>query len=83
MLDVKRRLYADWPDQPLPALGGWSPRDAVRSARGRDAVDVLLKEMENRERRMGGPAAFDFGELREKLGLAQPGSGPSTLSSSQ
>lgn len=70
MLDFKRRHYAEWLDTALPALEGLSPREAVRTARGRDAVDVLLKDMENREQRHAGRDAFDFGDLRQKLGLA-------------
>jgi hypothetical protein len=69
ILEVKRRLYADWADQALPALGGLSPRAAVRTAAGRAAVDVLLKDMENHERRSVGAAAFDFAPLREELGV--------------
>jgi len=71
LADVKRRHYADWPDQSVPALEGMSPREAVRTARGREAVDVLLKDMENREQRQEGRDAFDFEELRRELGLAE------------
>jgi hypothetical protein len=67
--ELKERHYATWPDEPLPALRGKSPREAVRTARGRDAVDVLLKDMENHERRWEGPGAFDFSRLRSELGL--------------
>jgi hypothetical protein len=69
LLDFKRRYYADWIDQHLPALGGLSPREAVRTARGRDAVDVLLKDMENHEHRSSEQSLFDFGELRRELKL--------------
>ena len=70
MLDFKRRHYAEWLDTALPALEGRSPREAARTARGRDAVDVLLKDMENHEQRHAGRNAFDFGDLRRALGLA-------------
>ena len=69
MLDFKRQHYAAWLDESLPVLGGVSPREAVRTARGRDAVDVLLKDMENREQRHQGSGTFDFGELRRELQL--------------
>jgi len=69
ILDFKQRHYAGWPDLPLPALRGKTPREAVRTARGRASVDVLLKEMENLEQRSAGGAAFDFSELRRALGL--------------
>lgn len=71
LLDFKRRHYAEWLDAVLPALGGLSPREAVRTTRGRDAVDVLLKEMENQEQRHAGRDGFDFGALRQELGLAE------------
>ena len=69
VLGFKRRHYADWPDHPLPALDGQTPREAAQTARGRGDVDVLLKEMENREQRMGEGASFDFSGLRSELGL--------------
>jgi hypothetical protein len=69
MRELKERHYADWPDQPIPALGGETPREAVRTAGGRAAVDVLLKEMESQERREGGEAMFDFSVLRRALRL--------------
>jgi hypothetical protein len=66
----KQRHYRAWIDDSLPALGGKTPRESVRSARGREAVDLLLKEIEQIEER--GPAGerFDVSELRRALGLA-------------
>jgi hypothetical protein len=69
LLEFKRRHYAEWLDQAIPALDGLSPREAVRTAQGRDAVDVLLKDMENHEQRASGQDAFDFRELRRELRL--------------
>ncbi|MCH7664514.1 MAG: SEC-C domain-containing protein [Acidobacteria bacterium] len=69
LLKFKQRHYADWADQPLPALDGKTPREAVRTAQGKAAVDVLLKDMENREQRSAGGAAFDFSVLRRELRL--------------
>jgi hypothetical protein len=68
VLEFKRAHYADWPDHPLPALRGRTPREAVRSAEGRRAVGRLLDEMERDERREGA-TAFDFGVLRRELRL--------------
>lgn len=65
----KQQHYADWVDQALPALGGLTPRAAVRTAQGRAAVDTLLKDMENREQRWDAGAPFDFSELRRRLQL--------------
>lgn len=72
MLDFKRRHYADWIDQPLPALAGSTPRRAARTAAGRSAVDVLLKDMENHERRVCDGVPFDFCEIRRTLRLDRP-----------
>jgi plasmid stability protein len=72
-LMVKSTHYATWPDIPVPALGGKTPREAVRSETGRHAVDRLLRDFENTEEheRLKGEPAFDFGPLRKELGLNQ------------
>jgi hypothetical protein len=69
LLDFKQRYYANWLDQSIPALHGLSPREAVRTAEGRLAVDALLKDIENREDRMSGGTAFDVSPLRRALHL--------------
>ena len=69
VVELKQRHYADWTDQPLPALHGKTPQEAVRTAEGRAAVDALLKDMENRERRMQPDVAFDFSQIRRMLRL--------------
>jgi hypothetical protein len=69
----RRRHYADWLDHPLPALAGKTPREAARTAQGRSAVDVLLKDMENHEQRSTRDAAFDFSTQRRELGLDDGG----------
>jgi hypothetical protein len=63
--------YAQWPDHPLPALEGKTPRAAVRTKSGRRAVLDIIHMMENgeeRARRAGRPA-YDFSRLRSELGL--------------
>ena len=63
--------YARWPDEKLPALKGKTPREAVKTAAGKRAVDDLIRMMENgaeRDRKTGRPA-FDFKPLRKALGL--------------
>ena len=74
ILEVKRRHYAHWLDQPLPALGGIPPRAAVRTQAGREQVDLLLKECEISEARQPEGQRFDFSDLRRELGLPdEPG----------
>jgi hypothetical protein len=68
-LDFKRRHYADWSDRPLPALGGQTPRAAVRTQAGRAQVDLMLKEIEMAEARAPKGQGFDFSVVRRDLGL--------------
>ncbi len=74
VLDYKQRHYRTWPDEPLPALDGHTPRDAARSAPVRGRLVGLLKEMENLETRGARPdsPAFDFAPLWQELGLERP-----------
>jgi len=71
LLQHKTKHYGTWPDDPLPALQGRTPREAVRSEVGRRAVEELLRDFENHEERARkqGEPAFDFGPLRKELGL--------------
>lgn len=64
-----REHYKRWLDDPLPALGGKSPRKAVRSKRGRVQVEALLKEIENGTLDQVGGDTVDFAAMRRELGL--------------
>jgi hypothetical protein len=74
VLEYKQRHYRTWPDQPLPALDGRTPRQAARSRTLRPRLMDLLKEMENSEARAARPAspAYDFGWMWQELGLERP-----------
>lgn len=61
--------YDAWLDQPVPALSGMTPRQAARTRAGREQVNVLLKEMENRAARLPGGGTPDVARLRAKLGM--------------
>ena len=66
----KELHYAKWPDEQLPALGGKSPRDAMGTQAGRQAVADLIRDMESREKRaVHGGGTYDFSKLRAALGL--------------
>lgn len=69
--EYKEQHYRKWLDLPLPALGGKTPREAARSARSRRELDLLLRDMENREQRLPEPARFDVRHLRRELGLKE------------
>jgi len=67
--EFKKAHYQSWLDDPVPALGGKTPREATRSERGRAEVDLLLRTMEHSEQRAAPGARFDFAELRRELDL--------------
>lgn len=66
------RYYRDLLDQPVPALGDQTPREASRSASERKRVIAWLKQLENRSARQEGTpmAEYDFSWMWEELGLA-------------
>lgn len=65
------RHYREALNAPIPALGGKSPRAAVRTAVGRKKVVEWLKYLENGSARHGdGPiAGYDFGWMWDELRL--------------
>jgi hypothetical protein len=63
------RHYRAWVDDPLPALGGKTPRQAVRTKKGRAAVDEMLKEIEFRESQKPDAEQFEVATLRRELRL--------------
>ncbi|MDA0223276.1 MAG: hypothetical protein O3C11_08200 [Proteobacteria bacterium] len=69
--DYMDKHYRETLDAPLPALGGKSPRQAVRSAVGRKKVLEWLKLLENRSAQRDDAAigAYDFGWMWAELGL--------------
>ena len=80
--DVQARLtgqfyeqhYRAWPDTPLPALGGRTPREAALLKSVRPRLVALLKQFETgaeRDRRAGRPA-YDFGWMWGELGMERP-----------
>jgi hypothetical protein len=60
------RHYHGWVDEPLPALQGRTPREAVGDADGREAVEALLLTFERSPQPGGG---YDFNRIRAELGL--------------
>lgn len=47
-----RRSYAGWADEPMPALAGKTPRQAIASAAGLERVKGLLRSYEQGEAEM-------------------------------
>jgi hypothetical protein len=63
------RHYREWPDYPLPALKGKTPRQAMKSKRGRAQVDALLRVMQSDEAGMPMAERIDFDSVRQDLGF--------------
>jgi hypothetical protein len=72
--DYLQKHYANWVEEKIPVLGNKTPRQAVRTADGRQAVIELLESYEHLEARRTrdqGGQPFDFGFLWERLGLTR------------
>ena len=74
LAEALRRTEAElarrWLEQPVPALGGLTPREAARRKGAvRKTLEVLLAERENFEARRPAGERFDVGTLRSELGL--------------
>lgn len=71
--EMLHKHYASWVNDSLPALGGKTPRQAIRSRAGRDSVIQLLRLMENGESRKSAQdePVYDFNIIRRELGLPE------------
>jgi hypothetical protein len=78
MADLIRKHWENWVDMKIPALGGKTPRAAVLTSDGIEAVEALLAQAER-----SGEDDRDMGEMnregtrlvRELLGLTKPSLG--------
>ena len=69
---VLRRTYANWSDEPIPALGGKTPRQAIATATGRERVRGLLRSYDAGEKDQAaqqGRREISYAFLWEALGL--------------
>jgi len=71
ILDQKTSFYENWTTTPIPALGGKTPKQAIRSLRGREAVDALLKTIEHHEAREPVATRYDVNILRRALRMEE------------
>jgi SEC-C motif/Protein of unknown function (DUF2384) len=72
MAGMIQRSYARWADEPLPALNGQTPRQAMANATGLERVKGLLRSYEDGEVRMAaeqGRAEISYQFLWDELGL--------------
>jgi hypothetical protein len=71
---VMQRHYANWCDEPIPALGGRTPRQAITTPAGLERVKGLLREYEDGEAHQSaaqGRPAFSYQFLWDGLGLTR------------
>ncbi len=65
-----KRHWDNWIYESIPALGGLTPLEATRSKEGREKLEALLFDFENKGRRLPGDFITpDVQALRKKLGL--------------
>jgi len=70
--DTMAKHWATWPDTPIPALRGMTPRQAVKDRQGRELLESLLLEFDAQSETQ--PDEFlkvDVDELRKSLGIAK------------
>lgn len=67
---LKERHYQLWIEVPLPHLGDKSPRQAIKTKRGRAAVEQLIVDLEHHEARELPASRYDVSLMRRLLGLA-------------
>ena len=71
---IIRQSYANWPDDPIPALGGKTPRQAIRTPAGLERVKGLLRGYEASETQQAqreGRRAISYAFLWKALGIAR------------
>lgn len=68
-----QRLEMGWVDEPIPALGGLTPRQALADDDARPELEALLDDMTWEQRRAGGPGLMDPDRLRTLLGMTAGG----------
>ncbi|MBL0176061.1 MAG: SEC-C domain-containing protein [Ignavibacteria bacterium] len=72
--EMMRRHWETWPDMPVPALRGMTPRNAARDPLGRELLESLLLDFEQKNAVVEAPLRVDVDALRKTLGMK--GRGP-------
>ncbi|MCF6354749.1 MAG: MbcA/ParS/Xre antitoxin family protein [Candidatus Polarisedimenticolaceae bacterium] len=67
--EMADRHWKEWLDSPIPALKDQTPRDAAKSSIGRERLEALLLQFEQRVAGDAQPFAPDVDALRRSLGL--------------
>jgi hypothetical protein len=70
--EIEEKMLRQWIDDSIPALGGLTPREAVKTPEGRRQVLALIEdsvEMQERVARTPGMFAPDYRKVKKMLGL--------------
>jgi hypothetical protein len=69
MRDLRQQQMMGWVDESVPLLRGLTPREAVRTGRGKREVELLLRDFEHHEAMLPDDERIDIRRIRAKLGL--------------
>jgi hypothetical protein len=67
--EMEELHWEAWMEQPVPALGGLTPRVAATTPLGRERLGALLADYEHRDKQRKPDDRTDIGKLRRALGL--------------
>ena len=72
--ETVRRTYQEWsrhwPDMPIPALGGLTPRQAVATPEGRQQVKILIRDFEFYQASLPPTQSISLAGIRQQLGFS-------------
>lgn len=68
--ELIRNHWDAWIDTKVPALGNRTPRQAAKTAKGRERLEALLTDFARSSEQRSSGFRQDFGDLRRRLGLA-------------
>ncbi|TEU13932.1 MAG: DUF2384 domain-containing protein [Anaerolineales bacterium] len=72
VVELEEKMLRQWIDDSIPALGGLTPREAVKTPEGRQRVLELIDEVEQMQKKMRkAPGVFapDYRKVKKMLGL--------------
>ena len=70
--EIEDKMLRHWIDDSIPALGGLTPREAVKTPKGREQVLELIEYVDQMQKRMPqAPGVFapDYRKVKKMLGL--------------
>ena len=68
--ELMKRHWDAWIDTKVPALGNRTPRQAAKTAKGRERLEALLSDYARSAEQRSSVFQPDLADLRRRLGLA-------------